>query len=105
MKTSRTKAANSLDNVKAMLDERADLHMAKKRIEEQIKSLDEVLRPVIADRGRIVCNGWEHNVVKRAGRKSVDYKAMAEDYDIDLTDYTKEGSPYTVYEIKKVEEL
>jgi hypothetical protein len=105
MSTSRTQAARSLDNLKGLLDERAELHMAKKRIEEQIASLDEVIRPVLADRGAIVYNGYEHKVTKSAGRKTVDYKAMAEDYNIDLEDYTKVGAPSTRYTISKVEEL
>jgi len=95
----------ALDNLKPMLDERADLHAAKKRIEDQIKALDEVIRPVLAERGAVVYNGWEHSVVKTPGRKTYDYKQMAEDYEIDLEDYAKPGAPSTRYTLRKVEEL
>lgn len=106
MKTSTQPVGNSLDNLKPMLDERADLHAAKKRIEEQIAALDEVIRPVLANRDKpVVYNGWEHSVTKVPGRTTYDYKQMAEDYGIDLADYAKQGAPSTRYVLKKIEEL
>jgi hypothetical protein len=105
MTRTKQQAASSLDNIKPLLEERAELHMAKKRIEDRIKAVDEAIRPVLADRGAVVYNGYEHNVTKVPGRKSVDYKQMAEDYNIDIEDYTKEGAPSTRYVIKSVEEL
>lgn len=103
--SSMTQQKSSLDNYKAMLDERAELHMSKKRIEEKIKELDEALKPALADKGPLIYNGYQHEVKSVAGRKSVDYKQMAEDYGIDLEDYTKVGAPSMRYEIKRVNEL
>ena len=103
--TSTTQVQSSLDNYKGLMDERAELHMAKARIDARIKELDETLRPVLADRGEIVWNGYRHEVTMTAGRKTVDYKAMAEDYGIDLDAYTKVGKPSSRYTVKAVQEL
>lgn len=105
MRTSKKRQENSLDNLKPMLDERAELYAAKKRIEQQLADLDEVIRPVLVEHGAVVWNGWEHSVTKTAGRKSVNYKKMAEDYDIDLEMYTEVGAPSTRYVLKQVEEI
>ena len=103
--TSNKQASGSLDNVKALMDERAELWLSKKRIEEKIAELDEDLKPLLAGRGPIVCNGYQHEVKTVKGRTTVDYKAMAEDYSIDLADYSKVGKPSARYEIKAVNEL
>ena len=105
MTNSNSAATSSLDNLKPLLDERAELAMAKKRIEDRIKTLDGEIRPMLEGRGEIVYNGYTHSVTKVPGRKSVDYKAMAEDHNIDLDDYAKVGAPSTRYNLKAVNEL
>lgn len=97
--------SDKLDNYKPIMDERAELQRSKKRIEERIKELDEVLRPVLVDRGELVHNGFSFKVDMVAGRKTVDYKAMADDFDIDLENYTKVGKPSTRFTIKPVNEI
>ena len=103
-KTLKTQAASSFDNIKVMMDERAELWMSKKRIEEKIASLDAVLKPALADKGAMVYNGYQHEVKLVSGRTTYDYKAMTAD-GIDLEPYTKTGAPSSRYEIKRVNEL
>jgi hypothetical protein len=102
---SKSQQTSSLDNLKALLDERAELWASIKRMEERAKELDEVIRPVLADRGPQVHNGYQFEVKTTAGRKTVDYKAMAEDYNIDMEPYSKVGAPSTRFEIKRVNEI
>lgn len=103
-KSSKPEVQTSLDNVKPLLDERGELHMAKKRIEDRIKQLDEDLRPVLAGRGAFVHNGYQFEVAITAGRTSYDYKAMAAD-GIDISKYAKVGAPSTRFTVKAVQEL
>ena len=96
---------SSLDNIKPMLSERAQLHMKKKQIEDKIKKLDEALRPVLLDYGQAVqYEGFTFEVTQQQGRTSYDYKAMAED-GIDLEPYKKVGAPSTRFVIKEVAEI
>lgn len=105
MTNSKQQAAQSLDNVKPLMDERAELHMTKKRIEERIKELDETLRPVLVGQGELVHNGYMFKVDAVPGRRTVDYKAMAEDFNIDLEDYTKVGKPSSRFTVKPIKEV
>ncbi|MDJ0827779.1 MAG: hypothetical protein QNJ16_20010 [Rhodobacter sp.] len=102
--TSTQQQMASLDNFKPLLDERADLYSAKKRIEERIKELDEELRPVLMDRGAVIWNGYEFDVKSVQGRTTYDYKKMIED-GIDLGPYKKIGAPSTRFTVKPVQEL
>ena len=104
-KTSKQQAVVSLDNYKPLMDERAELARSKKRIEERIRELDEALRPALLNRGEIIYGGFSFKVDAVPGRKSVDYKRMAEDYSINLDDYTKIGAPSSRFTIKPVNEL
>lgn len=104
MTNSKQQALPSLDNVKPLLDERAELHASKKRIEDRISELDEVLRPMLQGRGALVYNGYEFHVAVTPGRTSYDYKAMAAD-GIDIDRYAKVGAPSTRFTLKRVQEI
>lgn len=95
---------SSLDNYKPLMDERAELTTAKKRIDDRIKELDEALRPALNNRGPVIYGGYEFEVKAVAGRKTYDYKAMLED-GIDLEPYVKVGAPTTRFSIKPVNEI
>lgn len=103
-KTLKKQQRNSLDNYKALLDERAELYLDKKEIEDRIKELDADLRPVLEGRGAVVWNGFQFEVSVTAGRITYDTKAMLED-GMDLEPYRKEGKPSTRFTIKQVKEL
>lgn len=103
-KTSKAQPAASLDNLKPLLEERALLQQAKKRLEAQIEKLDKDIRPVLAGRGAVVYNGFQFEVGVTAGRTTYDYKAMEAD-GVDLELYKKVGSPSTRFTIKEVNEL
>lgn len=105
MTNGKQQGKGSLDNMKPLLDERATLHQSKKRIEERIAELDKALRPSLEGRGELVYNGFSFKVEQTAGRKTVDYKKMAEDYGIDLEDYEKVGAPSSRFTIKPVNEV
>lgn len=108
MSNSKKPEANSLDNYKPMLDERAELAMSKKRIEERIKELDELLRPVLEGRGDVIYNGYSFNCKLVAGRKTLDKGAVSEfveQHGAHLEDFEKVGAPYTTFTVKRVNEL
>lgn len=102
--SSKKQAANSLDNMKPLMDERADLYRSKKRIEDRIAEVDEVLRPALVGRGEVVWNGFAFKVDEVAGRKTYDTKAMAAD-GIDIEKYAKVGAPSSRFTIKPVTEI
>lgn len=93
-----------MDNLKPLLDERAELAMSKKRIEDRIKVLDEDLRPVLNGRGSVVHNGYQFEVTTAKGRTTYDTKAMAAD-GIDIEAYSKTGAPSTRFTVKAVNEI
>lgn len=103
-KTLKKPAGSSLDNMKPLMDERAELHASKKRIEERIKEIDMDLRPSLVGRGPIVYNGYQFQVQERPGRVTYDTKKMLED-GMDLSNYEKVGKPTTVFTVKAVNEL
>lgn len=102
MTNSKKQRGKSLDNLKPMLDERAELQDQKKKIEKKIKELDEVIRPVLLDQGAIIHNNHQFECQSVAGRVTYDYKAMIED-GIDLEPYKKVGKPSSRLVIKDVQ--
>ena len=108
---SKTQAAPSsaktgklnLDNHKPALEERGKLHVLKKDIEARIKQLDEELRPILQGQGEIMYAGFTFKVDVAAGRSTVDYKQIIEDYNVtNVEDYTNVGAPSTRFTIKEV---
>lgn len=102
--TDLKQASASLDNYKPLMDERAELAMSKKRIEERIKELDEALRPALVEHGEIIYNGYSFNVTTIPGRTTYDYKAAIAD-GVDLDPYKKVGKPSTRFVLKPVSEI
>ncbi len=107
MSKTKKQAERSLDNVKSLMAERAELHMEKKEIEAEIKELDEVLRPMLEGKGKVIYNGFQHEVSMQS-RKSFNRKA-AESFITDhggkVEDFIEQGAPYTVYKISEVQQL
>ena len=107
MPKQKKQQTGSLDNVKSMMDERAELYEEKKEIEEEIKKLDEALRPMLEGKGKLVHNGYQHEVTLQS-RKSFNRK-MAESFIADnggnVDDFIDQGNPYSVYKITKVQQL
>jgi len=99
---SATQVQSSLDNYKGLLKERGDLYLEKQRIEDRIKVIDGDLRPALEGRGEVVSQGYSFKCDITAGRKTVDYKKMADDYNIDMAEYTKVGKPSSRFTVKEV---
>ena len=68
------KKTDSLDNLKPLLEERGELYEEKKAIEDEIKKLDETLRPMLEGRGAVTYAGHQFEVRLNEGRKSFDRK-------------------------------
>jgi hypothetical protein len=100
--------SSSLDNYRDMLRERGELADFKKQCEDRIKQLDEDLRPVLEGRGEIVAEGYSFKCALSKGRKSID-KELLEDHlkkqGLSVSDFEKEGSPFTTFTVKKVNQL
>jgi len=96
-----TQQQPSLDNHKPALDELAALTKQKKEIDARIKALGEEVRPVLADKGKVMHNGFVFNCTLSAGRTTYDYKAMTAD-GIDVDKYKKVGAPFTTLKIEEV---
>lgn len=95
----------ALDNYRTMLKERGDLHMLKKQIEDKIKQLDEDLRPALEGRGEIVAEGYSFKCSLTKGRTSIDKEQLGEflkDHNLSLSDFEKEGAPFTTMTVKPV---
>lgn len=100
--------ASSLDNYKPLLDERAELHRSKKRIEDRIKELDEALRPALVGRGELIYNGFAFKVEQVAGRTTLNKKALTDFLGAlghDIAEFESVGKPSSRFTIKQVEEL
>lgn len=98
----------SLDNHKAAMTERAELHILKKKCEERIKDLDAELRPVLAGRGEITYNGYSFKVVETAGRKTFDKVsagAAMKEKGLSIDDYYVTGAPSTTFTVKEVNSI
>lgn len=101
MSQTNNRSVSSLDNVKAAMDEMAELKGAKERIERRMKELDEVVRPALLGKGPVVYNGFQFQCSLVKGRKTYDTKKMAED-GLPVENYAKQGADYTRFEIKRV---
>ena len=95
---------SSLDNIKPLMEEYALLKEQEREIQERLKELGEDIRPVLADRGELISNGFSFKCATMKGRTSYDYKLMMAD-GIDLEPYRKTGAPYTTLTVKKVETI
>lgn len=105
---SNTKAdqANSLANHKPMMIERAQLHMDKKDIEDEIKNLDKILRPVLEGRGKVQVDNFTMEVKVVAGRKTQDkvaLEAFLAEHGKTLEDFTVMGAPYTTFSVSEAQ--
>jgi len=106
--TNSATAVSSLDNVKSYMDEYAELRRSAKRIETRLKELDPVIRPALEGRGAVVYNGAQFECKMVAGRKTLDKKAVEEylsEHGADITDFEKQGAPFTQMNVKIVNEL
>jgi len=104
--TQNSQANASLDNLKTLMDERAELTQSKKRIEGRIKELDTVLRPMLEGKGDIIHNGYSFSVTAVAGRVTYDTKRMIADMGEEVMDqYKKVGAPSTRFAVKAVNTL
>ena len=101
MAKSKNSPSNSLDNVKSMLDERASIKRQQDELKARAAELDEILRPVLVNRGTVVHGSYQFEVKATAGRVTYDTKAAIAD-GIDLEPYKKVGAPSTRFEIKEV---
>jgi hypothetical protein len=82
--------------------------MAQKRIEKRLKELDEVVRPIIVERGKFVHGIYAFNCKQVAGRKSLDKEALIEflnDHGAKYEDFEKVGAPYTTLSVETVETI
>lgn len=106
--TSEKQQAVSLDNHKAALEERGELHIIRKKCEDRIKALDEELRPVLEGRGELVYAGYSFKVTLVTGRKTLDKDAVADalhKHGLDIANFEKVGAPYTTFTVKEVQSL
>lgn len=96
----------SLDNIKPLLAEYAHLKAEKDRIDARLKELDKQVRPLLVDEGEVIVAGIGFTCVSMSGRKTLDKKALqAAHPEIDLSQFEKQGAPYTQLKVKAVREL
>jgi len=88
----------SLGNLKPVLREYLDLRADIKHMEKELKSLDEQVRPAIANMGKMQLDEWTFECKEMPGRKTLD-KAALEDFlaqhGKSIADFEKAGKPYT----------
>ncbi len=94
----------SLENLKPILTEYAELHVTKKTIEARLKELGEQVRPTLMGQGAVVVGDYQFDCTQQAGRKTLDKKAMEAD-GIDLEPYYKVGAPFTKLNIKEIKNV
>lgn len=105
MTKSQVKAPASLDNIKPLLKRLLDLRMDKRDIEKEIKELDEQVRPIIAERGKMQLDNYVFECKLVAGRKSIDKTALTEfleKHGKSMADFEKEGAPFTQMNVTEV---
>jgi hypothetical protein len=104
-KKSSAPVAPSLDNIKPDLTEYGKLRMQMKQIEARLKELDERIRPIIAERGKLVYDGYAFNCKAVAGRKTLDKEAVGAflaEHGTKLEDFEKVGAPYTTLSVEQL---
>lgn len=98
----------SLDNMRELLKERGELADFKKKAEDRIKELDEILRPALEGRGEIIAEGYSFKCTLSKGRKSIDKELLEETLrkqGLTVADFEKEGAPFTTFAVKKVQTI
>jgi nicotinate-nucleotide pyrophosphorylase len=105
MSKSKQKWQVSLDNIKPALKRLLELRMDKKDIEAEIKELDEQVRPIISDRGKMQLDNYVFECKQQAGRKAVNkekLKAFLEAHGAKYEDFEEQGAPFTVLKVEEV---
>lgn len=94
----------SLDNIKPLLKRLLELRADKRDIEKEIKELDEQVKPIIADRGKMRLDNFIFECKQMPGRKTVDKAALSsflEAHGKTLEDFEKVGSPFTQLRVEE----
>ena len=95
---------SSLDNVRPLMQERAELWSMVNEANKRIKEIDKELKPVLMDKGAITYGGYVHEVSSVKGRTTYDVARMINDYSINEETYKRTGKPSAKYTITKVTE-
>jgi hypothetical protein len=101
-------AAASLDNIKPQLRELLNLRAERKELDAEIKALDEEVRPIIANRGKMQLDNFIFECKEQPGRKTLDKKALEEflsKHGKSLEDFEKQGAPFTTLRIDEAAEV
>lgn len=94
---------HNYSNLESALELRGKLWRQKKELEEEIKLLDESIRPALTDQGPVEAAGFRFECVLSPGRKTLDKKRLQADFpNLDLEQYQKVGAPFTTLKIKEL---
>jgi hypothetical protein len=105
MTSDQQQPSSSLDNYRDMLNERGELAVLKKQVEDRIKQLDEDLRPALEGRGETVVGKYSFKCVLSKGRTSIDKDSLGDflkSHGTSIAAFEKEGAPFTTMTVKEV---
>lgn len=95
----------SFDNIKPAVIELCEITMKIKELEARKKDLEEVVKPVLADKGKLGFGDFTVNVKTMNGRKTLDKEAVAAALGVpDLSPYEKVGKPYSMTTIERIQQ-
>jgi hypothetical protein len=103
MVTPSSPLANSLDNIKPLLEELLELTHVKKKIEARIKELNPQVRPSIEGRGSMLLGKYSFECKIGKGRKTLDTDRLSvylADDGLNLEDFYKVGAPTSTMTVK-----
>ena len=88
----------SLANIKPMLEDYLNLRADIKDMEKELKEMDETIRPMLADRGKMQLGTFTFEVKTQPGRKTMDkakLEAFLNQHGKSIEDFQRVGAPYT----------
>ena len=92
--------SSNFDNIRSAAIEYAETKELIDNLTKRKEQLEKIVKPVLADQGAVMFDGFVLDAVTVEGRKTLDTKALAAVYG-DLSSFYKQGSPYIRMSVKR----